>query len=153
MTKLGSRESTLVLDNFPGVIDERRRVIGETKEAAVNTLLKRYASTVYLIRAMGTYFYKVGLTKGFATDVKARLSALQTGNPHSLEVVGLVHVPSPAWEKRIHAHLRGFEAPARNEWFELRPVVIRSVSAWFTVEGFAKLREELKEPWLLPCGV
>jgi hypothetical protein len=69
---------------------------------------------IYLIRAEGTIFYKIGVTRNNSID--RRLQHLQTGCPHQLVCCQLLACDNePAVEKALHRVL-GVRR-VLNEWF------------------------------------
>lgn len=67
---------------------------------------------IYLIRSGD--FHKIGI----ATDMDARLSSLQTGNPHSLEVILCFEFDDPRpVEKKLHGEFAS--RSHTGEWFSL----------------------------------
>ena len=57
---------------------------------------------------------------GYTTDIKNRLSALQTSNPRELIVVGILNNVGQDLEKEIHNYLEDLipECRVRGEWFD-----------------------------------
>lgn len=82
---------------------------------------------VYLIKAKGTDFYKIGV----ATDKVRRLATLQNGSPLELVyVVTKVTDKARDLEQSLHAELKTYNV--RGEWFELNPSVLKTViKTWF----------------------
>lgn len=70
---------------------------------------------VYVIRMVGTDYYKIGYTE---SNVSNRLKQLQTGNPHKLELVTWFY-GTTADEGALHKDFAHKRAPAGNEWFAL----------------------------------
>jgi hypothetical protein len=70
---------------------------------------------VYLIRELGSDFYKIGRTN----NIQQRLSTLQTGNPRQLILVDIIHCltkqQSSNIEKVLHRTL--LELHTKGEWF------------------------------------
>lgn len=67
---------------------------------------------IYLIRAVGTYRYKIG----YAVKPQERLNGLQTGCPHRLELTAVIE-GNIADERHIHKALKKYRL--HGEWFEL----------------------------------
>ena len=57
---------------------------------------------------------------GYSTDVKKRLSSLQTSNPRELILVGIIDNVDQCLEKEIHDYLEDLipECRVRGEWFD-----------------------------------
>ncbi len=68
---------------------------------------------VYVIRAVGTDFYKIGYTGG---SIEARIRQLAPGCPHELMVFCRIE-GGRALETELHKRLGEFRV--RNEWFWL----------------------------------
>lgn len=70
---------------------------------------------LYVIRAVGTNLYKIGITSRSVAD---RLKELQTGNPIKLEVVrSYQFIGTSKIERELHEHLYAYRRSG--EWFEL----------------------------------
>ena len=69
---------------------------------------------IYIIRAEGTNYYKIGSTK----DVGKRLKGLQTGCPNKLSLITSFN-GNYEHEKRIQEHLKKYKTRENGEWFEL----------------------------------
>ena len=89
---------------------------------------------VYLIKA-GMHV-KIGSTK----ELKKRLSQLQIGNPHKLEVLKTWETKNEAdWEKKLHDIF--ISRRVSGEWFNLTKSQLNKLLAAYTVEGaVAKFR-------------
>lgn len=70
---------------------------------------------VYLIRAVGTPYVKIGITTSNEPD--GRVGALQTGCPHELRLEQAFAAMDASWEGLLHKVLERFRV--RGEWFEL----------------------------------
>lgn len=68
---------------------------------------------VYVIRAAGTDFYKIGYTGG---SIEARMRQISTYCPHELTIFCVID-GGRLMEKEIHRTLRVYHA--RNEWFSV----------------------------------
>ena len=57
---------------------------------------------------------------GYSTDVKSRLSNMQTSNPRELILVGIIDNVNQCFEKEIHSYLENLipECRVRGEWFD-----------------------------------
>ena len=57
---------------------------------------------------------------GYSTDVKKRLSSLQTSNPRELIIIGIIDNVAQSLEKEIHDYLEDLipECRVRGEWFD-----------------------------------
>ena len=67
---------------------------------------------IYVIKALGTDFVKVGVTRGEA--IGRRLSTLQIGCPFELSIVALADWPDQV-ERQLHIYLEPLRE--RGEWF------------------------------------
>ena len=77
---------------------------------------------LYLIKAKGTNFYKIGV----ATDKTRRLATLQNGSPLELTyVVTKITEKARDLEQSLHAELKAYNV--RGEWFELNPSLLKTV--------------------------
>jgi hypothetical protein len=74
-----------------------------------------HESWVYLVRAVGTDFVKVGFTS--AAEPASRVSELQTGNPHELRLEDRF-AGDMSMEGAVHATIK--HRHVRGEWFQLR---------------------------------
>src|SRR4029077_19026965 len=71
-----------------------------------------YCIVIYVIKALGTDFVKVGVTRGEA--IGRRLSTLQIGCPFELSIIALADWPDQA-ERQLHIYLELLLE--RGEWF------------------------------------
>lgn len=72
------------------------------------------AGYLYFIKAIGTSFYKIGISN----NPEARLRQLQTGSPLPIQLVTEIFCLSPQdREAELHAALAHYKA--NGEWFEL----------------------------------
>lgn len=95
---------------------------------------------IYAIRAVGTQFIKFGRAK----SVGKRLTELECGSPHELEILAVADWPDEA-EKAIHLYL--MPILHRREWF-LEGNLSQEVLLWMVngQAGLERLRAEtLKE--------
>ena len=69
---------------------------------------------------------------GYSTDVKKRLSALQTSNARELILVGIIDNVDQSLEKEIHNYLEALipECRVRGEWFDFS-LIKPFLSIWF----------------------
>lgn len=102
--------------------------------------------SIYIIRAIGTNMFKVGYTAG---DPEKRLSQLQTGCPHKLEIYRIIDGAGREVEKQIADDLTDFSANGGGEWFVIAPFVLDRRLERFTaperdisVEEFGRLEWE-----------
>jgi len=73
---------------------------------------------VYMIWAVGTSIYKIGISK----DVEQRMKQLQYTSSHKLQLVHKFLSDDPYQiERAIHQNLRIDEKETPGEWFELTP--------------------------------
>jgi len=69
---------------------------------------------VYLVRCLGSDFYKIGLTR----NINRRLTTIQTGCPHEVRVELFYKTSKPEeFEAEMHSFLADYRV--RGEWFEL----------------------------------
>lgn len=95
----------------------RRQGIIEKEEAR-----SKHTAAVYIIRMTGTDYYKIGI----ASNPKARLKQLQTGNPIQLEMIYNVRVlDSYGLEGYFHEKLRNTNV--QNEWFQLNDATLNEI--------------------------
>lgn len=92
---------------------------GELKRFRKTLPYKGPGTKVYVMRAGP--FVKIG----FTTDVNARMSALQIGSPHPLEIVA-VRPGNMETERRLHKRFRSLRS--RGEWFFERGHLARWIS-------------------------
>jgi len=76
---------------------------------------------VYMISGMGLNAVKIG----YAIDINARLSTLQTSNPVDLKAIAAFSVESPRSEKKLHALIDDFRI--RGEWFAPRAAIFAAL--------------------------
>ena len=78
---------------------------------------KEYPTFVYIIKVIGTSFYKIGIS----INPKKRLYSLQTANPHKLILVKKYKFQSKfeaiSVEKEIHTYLKKHKCLGGKEWF------------------------------------
>lgn len=97
---------------------------------------------IYLAKC-GDY-YKIGFTSG---DVSKRISALQTGNPIPIQLVGTI----PGDQKTETAlHVRFSEKRVQGEWFTLDDDDVRNMLS--SQKPFAELTTEEKLSRMLEKG-
>jgi hypothetical protein len=94
-------------------------------------------TTIYAIRSGDAV--KIGIS----WDPKDRLSGLQTGSPHSLELLGTADRVSPKLEKLIHIRLEAHRL--KGEWFRITPEVQQVVDLIVAGDGVA-LRHFVTSP-------
>lgn len=70
---------------------------------------------VYLMRVSGTQDYKIGVS----VDAESRRRAVQTGNPHPVELVCVVTVPGNGRREEAFLHAEFDEQRLCGEWFDL----------------------------------
>ena len=70
---------------------------------------------IYVLRAAGSEFVKIGVSKGIGPKM-VRISELQTGCPFELVLIAQADWPHIE-ERRIHARLKRFGLHVRGEWF------------------------------------
>ena len=83
--------------------------------------LRNKPSFIYVLRPVGQPYVKIGRTR----DLYPRISTLQTGNPHPLE---LLFVMKGGGEQEAELHSRLGHSNVRGEWFELNEDVERALS-------------------------
>ena len=78
------------------------------------------------------YFIKCGrrVKIGIAKDVRIRLSDIQTGNPQTVSLLGVIPNSTEADEMRLH-HKFAEHRTGRGEWFHLS----REIKAFITEKG------------------
>ena len=84
----------------------------------------------------GAYLYIVkgadAIKIGVACNVNRRIAQLQTGNPNSLELMGLIYFPNRkmafAKEKQLHDYFQN--AKRKGEWFDAE-LVMQTISSLF----------------------
>ncbi len=83
---------------------------------------------VYFIQAATLGLIKIG----FATDVRGRLSTLQTSSPDRLTLIGAIYDKDAlAIEAELHSRFRGDRA--HGEWFRPSDALVAFIAEW-TVE-------------------
>lgn len=70
---------------------------------------------IYAIRQIGSDFYKIGISK----SPEARLQALQTANPNTLELVASFNVGKLASQLETGIHITFQKHRVSGEWFNL----------------------------------
>lgn len=68
---------------------------------------------IYIIRAEGTNYYKIGYTE----NVKKRLKGLQTGCPNKLSIIKTYN-GGQIKERQIQEHFKAYKTREQGEWFE-----------------------------------
>lgn len=97
----------------------------------------RFGHKVYILRTLGTNYYKIGRTKNFP----ARLSELQTGTPFTLEVVGIYEVGDAFYvETYLHHKLKSYRT--RGEWFEFTEDNIITLKDLLSAQGAVLSKED-----------
>jgi predicted GIY-YIG superfamily endonuclease len=86
---------------------------------------------IYIIKERFRWHYKIGISN----NVVGRLSALQTGNPRKLTVVGAYKVKSRRQAHRVETQLHRYLriGNLKNEWFFLPYpliLIVRLVIRW-----------------------
>lgn len=84
---------------------------------------------LYLIRAQGTDFYKIGFTSG---DITKRLKSLQTSSPHKLAVIILNKNGTRKDENFLHRLLSQYKTDSNNEWFKLSNELVDLITRQFS---------------------
>jgi hypothetical protein len=99
--------------------------IKQPKEA-INSDTISQVKSIYVIGIVGTDLYKIGI----ASDVNARMSQLQVGNPFELYKLFSFQTDTPGEkEKRLHKILKPFKV--RGEWFEVKQDKLRFILMGF----------------------
>ena len=72
---------------------------------------------IYFIRESGSHYVKIG----YSNDPPSRLGELQTGNPHTLEILFLVQLTDLSAARRIEKsfHDRYARSKTQGEWYIL----------------------------------
>ena len=83
---------------------------------------------VYVINAVGTDFYKIGMSR----DAENRLKDLQVGSPYDLRVIAKIETDKAVVvERKIHSTLHNMRV--RGEWFEIPLGVVRNIVEAFVL--------------------
>ena len=106
---------------------------------------------VYLIHAIGTSRYKIGMTQaGRMVSRFDELNSKQSAYP--LEILGVIDVEDRfSVEKELHQKYK--DNRKHGEWFELNKGELREVEATMGSYGKDKNKELPMEPWRLFCLV
>jgi len=79
---------------------------------------------IYIIQCKSDY-YKIG----FATDVRSRISAMQTGNPFRIRLIFSTMLPDPqSLERYLHNNYKNQRV--RGEWFRLNHVEVKDIASF-----------------------
>jgi len=98
--------------------------------------LPPFKGTVYFIRAKGTDLYKIGKT---TVSVEKRVSSIQTGCPHELEVVASYDTNDPSRDEAMEHDLhQAFHH--KGEWFKLPPEKARETAITMRYEKHSCFR-------------
>ncbi|MCK0138914.1 GIY-YIG nuclease family protein [Aliiroseovarius sp. F47248L] len=104
--------------------------------------------TIYFLTEMRTEFVEpLPIKIGFSMDVRRRTSALQTGNPNRLALMGIIKSRSQEDDRAIERSLhQQFEAQRMlNEWFSLYPAVVIDVLKSHSANGFVTVGQDAFE--------
>lgn len=84
---------------------------------------KIHSAYVYLIQAVGTNYYKIGIS----TNPQARLKALQAQSPHKLVLIAC-QMNYDAWRFEQSLHSRFSSCRTQGEWFHLSAVEAEAIT-------------------------
>jgi len=97
--------------------NENNLINEQSKRNPPKTQKREQPTFVYIIKAIGTSFYKIGIS----INPQKRLYALQTANPNKLMIVKKYKFQSKleatAVEKEMHRHLKKHICLGGTEWF------------------------------------
>ena len=107
-------------------------------------------SSLYLLNAKGTCFYKIGITK---KNIEKRISNLQTGCPYKLTLILEIEGNNDT-EKELHNEYQNFKE--HGEWFKFEDDEIKYVIQYIkskdknNPEKYIESEEDLENCW--KCG-
>ena len=132
-------ENTQLSKKLPNVV-EGGGSPGATDDGVFSAMLSRYPKQtirqIYIIHAVGTSFYKIGISE----KPTIRLNDLQTACPHELKLIacysGYNHQEWTVHRSHRRERIRG-------EWFALSDQQVKIICLW--LEEQSKLVEETKD--------
>jgi hypothetical protein len=123
---LSNNTSSCNIEHIACQLRYGQKIIGKGKPPTT-THSRRNCSCAYLLESAG--YYKIGVT--LDTSIDKRIRALQTGNPHKINLVAKTKTITAAYDIEKQLQKKFKPNIVRGEWFKLTDKELKFVTQTF----------------------